>query len=153
MVEKQISILFALRILFIALLLSGCVTVKRKAVPPATVVESPKAVPPRNIGITKDVRVFKDLQQVDLDGDGTKEIIAIYSKRANENLTGVKVIKIINDKVGDIVFKMTFYTPNIRFQSKKDTSCIIAQDKAELFGLLFNRIYCWDGKSFVAKGK
>jgi len=150
MVKKQISVLFALRILFIALLLSGCATVKRKAAPTT---EPPKAVPPRNIGITKDVRVFKDLQQVDLDGDGIKEIIAIYSKRANENLTGVKVIKIINDKVGDIVFKMTFYTPNIRFQSKKDTSCIIAQDKAELFGLLFNRIYCWDGKSFVAKGK
>jgi hypothetical protein len=155
--------------LSLVLLLTGCITAKRKAAPAITptekvvvkkgivgkesIAEPSQVGSPRKKWITGDVQVFKDLQEIDLDGDGVKEIIAIYSKRINENLSGVKVIKIINDNVGDVVFKRTFYTPNIKFQSKNGTSCIIAKEKADFWGLLFNKIYCWNGKSYVAKGE
>jgi len=149
--KKQIAVFFALRILFIALLLLGCAMVKRKTVPPTTAVESPKVVPPRETSITKDVRVFKDLHEIDLDGDGVEEIIAIYS--TDKGLTGVKVIKIGNDKVENIIFKKSFITPDIKFELKKGIPTIIVKEKEYLFGLGLNKIYVWDGKTFVRKGK
>lgn len=160
MTKKQKPILFAMRILFIVLLLTGCTTVKRKATSTITpkqrkepIAEPPKVVPPRENKITKDVQVFKDLQQIDLDGDGVKEIIAIYSKRINENLSGVKVIKISNDKVENIIFQKSFITSNIKFELRKGIPAIIVKEKEYLFGLGLNKIYRWNGKSYVAKGE
>ncbi len=164
MAKKQIPILFAMKILFVVLLLAGCVTAKRKDALPITpkqkavikkgivekepIAKPSQVTPPIKKSITKDVQVFKDLQQIDLDGDGVKEIIAIYSKRINENLSGVKVIKISNDKVENIIFKKSFITPNIKFELRKGIPAIIVKEKEYLFGLGLNKIYLWNGKSF-----
>ena len=163
MTKKQKPILFAMGILFIVLLLTGCTTAKRKAAVTITpkqgvvvkesmvgkksIAEPSKVVPPREYKITKDVQVFKDLQQIDLDGDGIKEIIAIYNSTV-KNLTGVKVIEISNDKVKNIIFKKSFITPNVKFELRKGTPVIIVKEKEYLFGLGVNKIYCWNGKSF-----
>jgi hypothetical protein len=163
MVKKQIPILYVMAVL----LLTGCVTAKKKAAPAVTpkkeavvkesvVVKESIIAPAKETvqgknKITKDVQVFKDLQEIDLDGDGVKEIIAIYS--ISENSGGVKVIKTSNDKIENILFKRTFSTPNIKLELKKGTPFIVVKEKEYLFGLGLNKIYRWDGKTFVAEGK
>jgi len=163
MAKKQISILLVAGMLSLVLLLTGCVTVKKKTAPAVTpaekkgivekqpIPEASGAASPKDKRITKDVQVFKDLQEIDLDGDGVKEIIAIYS--IAENLSGVKVIKISNDKVENIIFKKNFITPDIKFELRENTPVIIVKEKGYFFGLKLSKIYRWDGKSFVAEGQ
>ncbi len=76
------------KVLFvIIILLFGCSPVKKK---PVSLDLAKKEV---KKSLLDEVLVFKDLQQVDLDSDGKKEIIGVYSTPAIYT-TGVIVIKI-----------------------------------------------------------
>jgi hypothetical protein len=99
------------------------------------------------IKFTYDVLAFRDLKQIDLNHDGTKEILAIYTTKAN--LGGVGVIKIIDKKTGKIILKQTFNTANIKFRMNKDKPLILVKEKDYLFGWGMNRVYQWDGQAFI----
>lgn len=143
MAERQIKGVFITKILFVSILilLSGCITPSRVPMPQA------------RKGALDDVLVFSDLQQVDLDNDGIKDIVAIYAISADSS--GVKVIKFHNSK-GDVIFERVFDTPNLKFAMKDNVPVLIAEQKVEIAGCMNGRlksIYRWDGKAFKLAGK
>jgi len=127
---RRIEILFAL-ILF---LLSGCVTTSKA---PESEVKK---------GVLDDVLVFRDLEQIDLDKDGVKEIVAIYATGINS--TGVKVIKFHNDK-GDVIFEHIFNTPSVKFAIKDNIPTLMVEETIQTTGSKLKSIYHWDGKAFT----
>jgi len=138
--KRQITDGFRIKILFVLtlFLLSGCVT-------------TPKASKPEvRKGVLDDVLVFRDLQQVDLDNDGTKDIIAVYSTALN--LSGVRVIKFDKDK-GDVVFERVFNTPNVKFMMEDNIPTLIVEETIQAAGRKLKNIYRWDGKAFTLVGK
>ena len=150
MVKKQVILAREIKILFIIIFLlglgGGCSTVSKKASLPAVKQEPQKR-------ITDDVRNFLDLQQIDLDKDGEKEIIAIYATGVNSS--GVKVIKFDKDR-GNVIFERIFNTPNTKFEMKKGIPTIIVEETVQATGCTGGRlknIYCWDGKAFILEGK
>ncbi|MFH1269492.1 MAG: hypothetical protein ABIH75_00345 [Candidatus Omnitrophota bacterium] len=101
--------------------------------------------------ILHDVVVFRDLKQIDLDNDGTKDIIAIYS--TNVNSSGVKVIKFHGDK-GDVIFERSFNNPpGVKLVMDQDTPMLIVERTNEASGRKIKDIYRWDGKSFELVSK
>ena len=143
MAERQIKAVFITKILFVSILflLSGCVTPSKAPMPQ-----------PRR-GALEDVLVFRDLQQVDLDNDGIKDIVAIYAMSAYSS--GVKVIKFHNGK-GDVIFERVFDTPTVKFAMKDNVPVLITEQKVEIAGCMsgrFKSIYRWDGKAFKLAGK
>lgn len=131
-------------------LLGGCVpahkVVSLKAVSPEVV--SPTMVTRQETmkKIMDDVLVFLDLQQIDLDKDGEKEIVAIYTTGVNS--TGVKVIKFSRD-IGSIIFERIFSTPNTKFEVKKGIPTLIVYESNYVRGFSrLRKVYRWDGKSF-----
>lgn len=157
--KKPLDFTYRIIIFFLILLLGGCSTAKKKpvslSVPEKQVTVGTKEyrVVKQNIAVKQeskkkfrdDVLVFRDLWQVDLDNDGTKDIVAVYT--THSNLGGVKVIKIIDEKTGKIIFKHTFNTQNIKLRRSKGNPLIIIKEKDYLFGLGLNRVYHWDGKA------
>src|SRR3989338_488434 len=81
-----------------AFILSGCATTGK------TGVSTQGGV--KKMAISEDVLVFRDLQQIDLDAYGKKEIVAVYTTSSNS--TGVKVIKVNEREKGIIVFEKKF---------------------------------------------
>jgi len=135
--KKQMTAGFRTTILFVStlFLLSGCVTTSKAPKP---------EVRKRVLG---DVLVFRDLQQVDLDNDGTKDIIAIYSTTLNSS--GVKVIKFDKDK-GDVVFERVFNNPpNVKFMMQDNIPNLIVEETIQATGRKLKSIYRWDGKAFT----
>ncbi len=140
MINNQIIFVRLLKISFVALfLLTGCSTASKK-----TSLSVPKQEAKRDI--TSDVLVFRDLQSIDLDKDGTQEIVAVYTTA--ENSSGVKVIKIRNNWKGDIIFNRIFNTPNIKFEVLRGVPAIISEQIDSGTGCKLRRIYRWDGKAF-----
>lgn len=143
MAERQIKGVFITKILFVSMLFlfAGCVTPSRGPMPQA------------RRGPLADVLVFRDLQQVDLDNDGIKDIVAIYATSADSS--GVKVIRFHNSK-GDVVFERVFDTPSVKFAMKDNVPTLIAEQTVEIAGCMSGRlksIYYWDGKGFKLAGK
>jgi len=139
--KKQITAGFRIKILFVLILflLSGCATTSKAPEPQA------------RKGVLDDVLVFRDLEQVDLDNDGKKEIVAIYSTAVNSS--GVKVIKFHNDK-GDVVFERVFNnTPNVKFVMKDNIPSLVVEETGKIRGPKLKNIYRWDGKAFTLVGK
>jgi len=135
---RQIKGVFITKILFVSilLLLSGCIT------------PSGAPMPQARRGALDDVLVFRDLQQLDLDNDGIKDIVAIYAVSADSS--GVKVIKFDNSK-GNVIFERVFDTPNLKFAMKDNAPILITEQKVEIAGCINGRlksIYRWDGKAF-----
>ena len=139
--KRQITAGFRIKILFVLtlFLLSGCVTTSK----------APK--PQVKKSVLDDVLVFRDLQQVDLDNDGTKDIIAIYSTTLNSS--GVKVIKFDKDK-GDVVFERVFNNPpNVKFMMEDNIPTLIVEETIQATGRKLKSIYRWNGKAFTLVGK
>jgi len=148
-------------IIFLLILLAGCLTAGKKPLtlnlPEKQIIVEPKrdTALKQNVlvkkkakkEIMKDVLVFRDLKQIDLDGDGIKEIVAVCTTKSN--LGAVKVIKIINEKIGNIISSQTFNTSNIKFRISKGSPFIFVKEKAYLFGLGLNSVYQWNGKTFI----
>ena len=126
-----------------ALFFGGCVTSFKKVVTPPVVVPAAVVPPPK---VTQDVKVFRSLQQIDLDKDGSKEIVAIYD--TNTNVCGVKVLKDVNNQAR-IIFEHLFDDPNVKFEVVKGTPKILFCQPAQNTGYKVNRAYSWDGKTFV----
>lgn len=99
---------------------------------------------------TDDVLFFVDLQEIDLDKDGTKEIIAIYATGVNSS--GVKVIKFDKGR-GNIIFTRIFNTPNTKFEMRKGIPVIKFEETGQAPGRRVKGAYRWDGKAFVMQGK
>ncbi len=141
MVKKQVILTREIKILFIIIFLlglgGGCSTT------PPHKKETKK-------GMMDDVLFFRDLQQVDLDKDGEKEIIAIYATGVNSS--GVKVIKFDKDR-GNVIFERIFNTPNTKFEMKKGIPVIKFEEIGRVAGRRVKGAYCWDGKAFVLEGK
>ncbi len=138
--RMQIRRRFQAEVLFVLMLLSlsGCVTGRK---------------PHARKGTMDDVLVFRDLQQIDLNNDGIKDMVAIYA--TPDNASGVKVIKFHNSK-GDVVFQRIFDTPDVRFVMKGNAPTLIVEQRAEAAGCTGGRtkdIYSWDGKAFTLTGK
>jgi len=142
MVKRQISNMLGLEMSFVLILflLSGCVTSSK----------APKTQAQQ--GVLDDVVVFRDLQQVDLNNDGTKETVAIYT--AGPNSSGVKVIKFSNGK-GEVIYKQVFNTPNIKFMIKDNLPTLMVEQKSSSSGWAMGTksFYHWDGKTFMPAGK
>jgi len=141
--KRQITAGFRIKILFVLMLflLSGCVT-------PSKPSKAPK--PQVKKGVLDDVLVFRDLQQVDLDNDGKKEIVAIYATAVNSS--GVKVIKFDNDK-GDVVFGHVFNSQNLKFVMEGNIPTLIVEETIPATGRKLKSIYRWNGKAFTLVGK
>lgn len=138
--KKQVTLTARIKVLSVALfLLSGCLTTESRM---ATVSAPSKKV-------LDDVLVFRDLQEIDLDKDGEKEIVAIYV--TNTYSSGVAVVKFDNDK-GRVIFERTFNTPNIKFEIIKGIPTIILDEKAE-YSTLRRFKYFWDGEAFTFERK
>mgnify|MGYP001604071316 FL=1 len=139
--KKQITVGFRIKILFVLtlFLLSGCITTSKAPEP---------QVKKR---VLDDVLVFRDLQQVDLDNDGKKEIVAIYATAVNSS--GVKVIKFDKDK-GDVVFEHVFNSPpNVKFVMEDNIPTLIVEETIQATGRKLKSIYRWNGKAFTLVGK
>jgi hypothetical protein len=128
-----------------ALFLSGCVTAPKKIVTTPVVVQPAAVVPPPH-KVTQDVKVFRALQQIDLDNDGSKEIVAIYDTTAN--ICGVKVLKDV-DNQAQIIFEQVFDDPNVKFEVVKGTPKILFCQPVQNTGYKVNRSYSWNGKTFT----
>lgn len=114
---------------------------------------APKQPPAVKKGILDDVLVFRDLQQVDLDNDGIKDVVAIYATA--DNLTGVKAI-ISRDGKGEVAFEDVFNTADVKLAMKDNRPALIVEQKNESTGCADGRIksvYQWDGKAFTLVGK
>jgi hypothetical protein len=163
---KEIQVNLILKIIAFPLtlfLLGGCATASRKAASTGTtgqITSAKKATaftmsePQRQhkkCAITDDVLAFLDLQQVDLDKDGTEEIVAVYISGTSS--TGVKVIKISDDRAS-IIYERIFDTPGV-FDTPK-ASIAISQgaptitfdDIDKNTGRKSKTILRWDGKCF-----
>jgi len=141
MFKKQVILMRGIKILFVLtlFLLSGCITTSKAPEP---------QVKKR---VLDDVLVFRDLQQVDLDNNGTKDIIAIYSTYVNSS--GVKVIKFDKDK-GDVVFEHVFNNPpNVKFVMEGNIPTLIVEETIPATGRKLKSIYRWNGKAFMLVGK
>lgn len=136
--KRQIIGIFRAQILFVLmLLLFGCFAPMKAPEPLA------------KKRVMDDVLVFRVLEQIDLDKDGMKEIIAIYATDINS--TGVKVIKFHNDG-GDVIFKRVFNTPNVEFAMRSGIPTLIVQEKEQTTGCAWGGLkstYRWDGKAFA----
>lgn len=120
--------------LLLPFLLSACAT-------------SPKHPQAHKKSVLHDVLVFNDLKQIDLDGDGTKDIIAVYS--SNSNSTGVKVIKFHNDE-GDVIFERSFNNPpGVKLIMEDDNPMLIVEMTNEATGRKMKDVYRWNGKAFM----
>ena len=145
MAKIQISGIFGARVLFVLMLffLSGCATPSKA---------SPR--PQAQKRVLDDVLVFRYLEQVDLDRDGVKEIVAIYA--TGNNSTGVKVIKFHNDK-GDIIFERVFNTPDVKLSMKNNIPTLIVEESVQVAagcsGGRIKNVYRWDGKGFMPVGR
>jgi len=118
----------------------GCVTAPKKAVVPHV------AVVPQPPKVTQDVRVFRALRQIDLDNDGTKEIVAIYD--TNTNVCGVKVLKDMDNKA-KIIFAQSFEDPDIQFEVVNGIPKILFWQPVQDTAYKVHRSYSWDGKTFM----
>lgn len=128
----------ALPFLLLPLFLSACAT-------------SAKDSRAHRKSVLHDVMVFNDLKQIDLDGDGTKDIIAVYS--TNSNSSGVKVIKFHNDD-GEVIFERAFSNPpGVKLMMEGDTPILIVEMTNETTGRKIKDIYRWNGNAFVLTGK
>ena len=138
--KKQITAGFRIKILFVLtlFLLSGCVTTSKTPEP-----EVRKSA-------LDDVLVFRNLQQVDLDNDGKKEIVAIYATAVNSS--GVRVIKFDKDK-GDVVFEHVFNSQNLKFAMEDNVPTLIVEETIQATGRKLKSIYRWNGKAFTLIGK
>lgn len=126
-----------MKILFasVLFLLSGC----------ATAPKAPRPQPGK--GALDDVLAFRDLEQIDLDDDGIKEIVAIYA--TPDNSRGVKVIKFHKDK-GDVAFEHVFTnSPNVKFVSQDNTPTLIVEETIPATGRKSKSIYRWNGNAFT----
>lgn len=149
--HNKVILVCCLEVFFpVLLLLSGCSALTKKAAPmpkasgaslPAKEKESPK--------ILDDVLVFLDLQEVDLDADGKKEVVAVYA--CGENSSGVKVVKSINGK-DSVIFNRIFSSKNTKFQVKNGIPSIVAEEY-DSAGRKLKRAYLWDGAAFSLKEK
>ena len=141
MARKEVIFAREIRILFIIIFLlglaGGCSTT------PPHKKEAKK-------GFMDDVSSFLDLQEIDLDKDGTKEIIAIYATGVNSS--GVKVIK-FDKEGGNIIFERIFNTPNTKFEMRKGIPVIKFEETGQAAGRRVKGAYRWDGKAFVLEGK
>lgn len=140
MPKRRTIVASKLKILLVAMLfLSGC----------ATAVNVPKTQPKK--GVLDDVLVFKDLQKVDLDNDGQKEMVAIYTTNKSNNLVGVKVVKFQKDR-GEIIFERIYNASKIEFTIKDNIPTIIVEHAVQSSGCASGKIrsyYQWNGTAFA----
>lgn len=132
------NIRYGIKILFIILfLLGGCATTKPSAMKKS-----------RKKELLAGVVFFKELQQIDLDKDGEKEILAIYAAGADS--TGVRVIKSNRKKGEHIIFERVFNTPDVKLKLKAGAPYVIVRGSGQAAGCGLRKTYHWDGKAFVA---
>lgn len=142
------------KIVFCALilLLSGCAVKQKKELSPLYPPEHPREFVDTMLSdkkITGDIVFFKDIQQVNLDKDGEKEILAVFAGRANTS--GVKVIKPSLGEEKGVIFEQVFPTPNTRIVIKDDEYAIIAEDFDIGQERVVKKTYRWNGKAFVPR--
>lgn len=137
--DKSLFLLAAGVVILAAVLSGGCVSAPKKAL-------APEPAAPQLPQVTQDVKVFRALQQIDLDNDGSKEIVAIYD--TNTNVCGVKVLKDVNNQAV-IIFEQVFDDPGVKFEVIKGVPKILFYQPAGDNGAKSNRSYSWDGKTFV----
>jgi hypothetical protein len=130
---------FGLQILIIIFAL-GCVTTKNKTV-------STKQVFPRKL--TDDVVFFRNLQQVDLDNDGQKDIVALYVN--HYNLNAVKIIKPNNKGRGNVVFKQIFSSNDAVMRISNGTPVIIVKERFSIPWFTQKKAYRWNGEGFMSE--
>jgi len=147
----------AIAALLPALFLSaGCVTVRIKKYHAPLAKEKyaagnrgnvfTKAPRPR---FTDDVMVFSDLQYIDLNNDGTKEIVAIYKVKGGA--IGVKVIKMKGNDYGEVVFKHIFSCLKVKFAVSGGIPAILTEENYPGTLRRLKKTYYWDGSAFSLK--
>lgn len=141
---KRVFFLLPKVLFVVIILLFGCSTAKKKPVIQDVAKKEVKKT------LLDELLVFKDLQQIDLDSDGIKEIIGVYSTPTIYT-TGVVVIKIRGTGQKEILYKKIFNTPNVSLKIVRGLPNIIVVDKDSNTGCGFSRVYRWDGKNFVEK--
>lgn len=152
MFRKKIIPYLSLRVLFIIAFISfGCSTVKKKAVLPESGMKAGRESSAKKIArqFTDDVVVFLNLHQIDLDNDGQKDIVALYTTR-DANSRGVKVIKVRNGK-GNIIYKHIFNNPFATMEIKKEIPRIIVKERSTAMFFSPISIYRWNGQMFVSE--
>jgi hypothetical protein len=155
-------------LLLLLCFLGGCATTVQKAslapvpqlkapaivmsVPPQAVKVVPveAAKPKARNSIRDDVIVFRNLQMLDLEGDGRKEIVAVYTAKAHTS--GVKVIKFAGDQA-DIMYVHIFNSPNTKLAVRKGMPEIVSEEFDPFRGFPLKKTYVWDGKTFRQKQK
>lgn len=98
---------------------------------------------------TDDVLVFRDLQYIDLNNDGTKEIVAIYETASGS--TGVKVIKMKGNDHGEVLFKHLFIGSKVKFEAKGGLALIVVEESGSGICRRLKKSYYWDGSAFSLK--
>lgn len=147
-------------LLLLLCFLGGCATTVQKAslapapqpkAPEIAMSVSPQEVKPkaRNT-ITDDVMVFRNLQMFDLNGDGKKEMVAVYTTKTHTS--GVKVMNLGDGKT-NIIYAHIFNTPNARLNVINGMPEIISEEFDPFSGLRLKKTYRWDGKGFTSGEK
>ncbi len=145
--------------LLLLFFLSGCVTVKKEALPPVNMVKpdaaAQKMAPSGGLSrkeldnkLTDDVISFTDLQQIDLNKDGKNEIVALYI--AKGDLSGVKVISADDGKCGNVLFRRIFDTKNAKLEIKDGIPVVMFEEFGPS-GRLSKKTLVWDGVTFIPK--
>lgn len=112
-----------------------------------------------------DAVVIYDLQEVDLDRDGIKEIVAVYM--IDPYSTGVKVFRAEEGQKEKIIFKEVYKSSEVKFKIEKDSAMLVVRpdvklrstgddtllvvkDKKSACPAVKQKLYRWDGSAFVA---
>jgi hypothetical protein len=141
-------------VLFFALMLSaGCSTTEEKVAGPATTkkVAGPAAAKEdMRKKFMPDAVVIYDLQEVDLDRDGRKEIVAIYM--IDPHSTGVKVIKVDADQKENVIFKEVYKSSDVKFKMDRDSVMLVVKPQVKPrsgCAAVRGKLYRWDGSAFA----
>lgn len=142
MCQRQMNSLCRIRLaVLLLLLLGGCSTT-----PPLDKADKSKYEYRLKPRIVEGVLAFLDLQQIDLDNDGQKEIVGIYN--AGLRLRGVKIIKENSQIDNKVIFSKVFNTNNLSVKVKNGVLTLIIKDR-DSAGCGLTKFYHWDGKEFI----
>jgi hypothetical protein len=164
---KKINLSIEMKILFLILFLAaGCATVRKE--PQAVSVSKsakqelaaqkdiPKAGPVSTVQkkskakFFDDVLTFTNLEEIDLDGDGVGEIVAVYIAKSNAN--SVKIVKLnASQEDGTVIFTRTFISSVVKLSVRDGMPVLSVKEVDTPSGRLIDRIYHWDGKTFVSE--
>ena len=150
MKKKQVSFLRRTgSLIFAFFFLAGCAS-GRKVVRPERNAQKKTTVaaPPvhEKKKLFDDAIRFIDLEEVDLDKDGKKELVAIYV--VGPELRGVKVVKFKDKdrKEGAVIFKRIFSGFEVRLEERNGIPTLIAENRDYQTGQSTKATYVWDAK-------